>query len=137
MQEKCYNTGSGEGVRQLQTLQKRPTSMETRRYEEIEADKRHQRKTKRFDGIRMNQHCGKKSAYSSVFSRILSVFPVFPFIGIQEKIYRKIGSKKVGTGTLFTISNRRKTEERKEKRCDWNSSKGETKATEIHSRTTD
>ena len=139
MQEKCYNIGSGEGVLQMQILQKQTRNTgartDTRRYRE---GRDTNGMTTIFDGFRLQQHWEKESIYSSVFSRILSVFPlVFPCTGTREKIYRKILEQKSWYWDSFFLMQLEKDKGSQKRQCNSNSSPSTTKATAIRSVSTE
>ena len=103
MQEKYYNIGSGEGVLQMQTLQRQAKNTGAWTHEDTEERERHQRKDDNFRWFSVNATLGKKSPYTAPY------FPVyFPFFcrfslygNSRENIRENIGAKKSVLGLLF------------------------------------
>ena len=114
MQEKCYNIGSGEGVLQMQKLQRRERTRE-RGHTEIQKNGRDTNgMTTIFDGFRLMQHRERRvNIQLRVFPYIFRFPPFFLALGLERKYTGKYWSKKVGMGTAFSLCNGRKTEDRK------------------------
>ena len=115
MQEKCYNIGSGEGVLQMQTLQRQAKNTGAWTHEDTEERERHQRKDDNFRWFSVNATLGKKSPYTAPYFPVyFPFFPSFlPVLGLERKYTGKYWRKKVGIGTAFSLCNGRKTKDRK------------------------
>ena len=138
MQEKCYNIGSGEGVLQMQTLQRQAKNTGAWTHEDTEERERHQRKDDNFRWFSVNATLGKKSPYTVLYFPVYFPFsPVFPCTGAREKIYRKILEQRSRYWNSFFLMQWEKDKGSQKRRCNSNSSQSKTKATAILSASTD